>query len=160
MIGIVLKRKKYSLFLVPHDEISTPKLLDLSEKLSNFRRFNLSSFGVFFLGFVSLFTCLSKRSLTNRDSHTCKLNRSTCWLCGNAPRDKSQLLCNCNSENVNVTLRRHQTHLYSNFDVFATRHGAISGGWNLQTALHHILAVNRQPGSCSRNSYSLRNVML
>ena len=58
MIGIVLKRKKYSLFLVPHDEISTPKLLDLSEKLSNFRRFNLSSFGVFFLGFVFLFTCL------------------------------------------------------------------------------------------------------
>ena len=58
MIGIVLKRKKYSLFLVPHDEISTPKLLDLSEKLSNFRRFNLSSFGGFFLGFVFLFTCL------------------------------------------------------------------------------------------------------
>ncbi|MBE18172.1 MAG: peptidase M24 [Nitrospinae bacterium] len=53
-----MRRKKYSLFLVPHDEVSTHKLIDISQKLSSFRRFNLSSLGLFCFASVFIFSCL------------------------------------------------------------------------------------------------------
>ena len=53
-----MRRKKYSLFLVPHDEVSTHKLIDISQKLSSIRRFNLSSLSVFCFVSVFIFSCL------------------------------------------------------------------------------------------------------
>ncbi len=68
-----MKGKKYSLFLVPHDEVSTHKLIDISQKLSSFRRFNLSSLGVFtfmsifvFLCLLSVYLLFDRNQLTNQ----------------------------------------------------------------------------------------------
>lgn len=71
-----MKRKNYSLFLVRHDQVSTHKLVDLSQKLSDFRRFNLSSLGVFSLIFLFFSTCLlSAYLLFDRVKLTNKLNK-------------------------------------------------------------------------------------
>ena len=76
MWGSVLKRKKYSLFLIPHNEISMYKLIDLSQKLSNFSRFNVSSFGIFSLIVLFLSTCLlSVYLLFDRVKLTNKLSK-------------------------------------------------------------------------------------
>ncbi|MED5578771.1 MAG: M23 family metallopeptidase [Nitrospinota bacterium] len=71
-----MKRKKYSVFLVSHDRISTHKLIDLSQKLSNFPRYNVNIFGVFLFVAIFVASCfLSAYLLFDRFELTNKLSK-------------------------------------------------------------------------------------